>query len=99
MTSMNDGSTRLLDWGLAPKPPEFNALGRQMKIKTRSGRPILDRTSPPFLCPAQALGFALQRRPILLAGLRIFSFYEIHQVPKSKNVYGNYLTKYVRLYN
>jgi len=63
---------RLLDvgWGLVPKPLEFHALGRKMESKgrDRSGRPVLDQSSPPFLCPAQALGLALQHHPILLAG-------------------------------
>jgi len=63
-------NTQNKDWGSPPRPQEFIALGRKMKSwdANRSGRPALDRTSPSFLCPAQALGLALQRHPILLAG-------------------------------
>ena len=62
-----------LTWGPAPKPPEFNALSKKMKYKNnnRSKRQSITPTSPPFLCPTPALGFALQHHPILLVGFSI----------------------------
>ena len=65
--------------GFAPEPPEFNALGKKMKmlLTHRRNRQSFTPACASFLCPAQALGFALQRHPILLTGRgivrRIFS--------------------------
>jgi hypothetical protein len=53
--------------GFAPEPPEFVALSRQMKLLNlqRSGRPILDRTSPSFpWMPRRSV--LLSSAPILL---------------------------------
>jgi hypothetical protein len=58
-------------WGPVPKPQEFNALGKQMKFKSRRERQSITPISPSFLCPTQALGLALQHRPILLVGSMI----------------------------
>ena len=56
----------------APRAPEFNVYSRKMNRGCRSGRRDLAPTSPSFSCPTQALGFALQRHPILLVGRVIF---------------------------
>ena len=65
----------LYSWGLAPKPPEFNALSKKMKC--RSERLSFTPASPSFFHPTPALGFALQHHPILLVGLIIICTQQI----------------------
>jgi hypothetical protein len=55
-------------WGPVPKPQEFHAIGKKMKFKNRRRQQSITPITPSFLCPTQALGFALQHHPILLVG-------------------------------
>jgi len=74
----------LLIGGSAPKPPEFNALKQKNEgISVEVGGRALPLPPPSFLCPTQALGFALQHHPILLLGAiilrlsRVFADYTL----------------------
>tara|TARA_B110000091_G_C13686864_1_gene420336 strand:- start:137 stop:478 length:342 start_codon:yes stop_codon:yes gene_type:complete len=65
----------LLESVASPQTPRVSRFGQTNKAKQDAQKQEVDPrpTSSPFLCPAQALGLALQHHPILLAGKTILT--------------------------
>ena len=68
----------IFSWGLCPQTPRVYRFKQKNEVYFRSERSSLT-TPPSFLCPTQALGFALQHHPILLVGNEIFRHISIRK--------------------